>query len=259
LDSFEKLDEELSGGLKDIIIKFLRSDSYKFWRAEEAARVVALEACILCGEDASSTFRALNRSESSNELLRPYPTDASSGATSYCVKPFELESIVNNHPWLFSFIVAIETLPIAMSIATLNTDVDETQYPLVYVNKHFQWLVKYPREYIVGQKSSFCFIGTDILEDGITYEKKLRESMESCNMVEGLYITKSQDGKKFRNFIVAKPMSNRDWICKYFITIHHNVEELMRQEDDKLVKSFLSKMCIGSKLMRSLPLKIPEC
>jgi hypothetical protein len=246
----------LNGSLKDITIKFLRSKDYKLWRAEEAGRNVALQALISIGDYSLSCDRfCLN---SSNELLRPYPTDASSEGVLYCLNTFKMESIVNNHPWLFSFIVAIETLPIAMSIASVNTNVNETAYPLVYVNKHFQWLVKYPREYIVGQKSSFFLQGSDIMGDGLTYENKLAKSVVDLSVVEGVFSTESLDEKIFRNYCISKPMSSRGCQCTYIITIHRNIDDIFSGYSSTKfdLKSFLKKS-VGAKLIQMLPSVIP--
>jgi hypothetical protein len=230
------------------MLEFLKSDDFKLWRAEEAERVLALEACLLCGEESPCISRVFERSGS-------YATDNVLESTINCVEPHALESIVHIYPWFLSFIVAVDNLPIAVSIASVEIKDEELKCPIIYANKQFESLVHYPLEFILGKDSSFFCKGKDRSLNGLTYADELKNSVYSRTYIQNLY--HSPTGRKgkdmFRNLIVSKPMYNENKECKYVVTIHHNVENFSRLDRSEFSKPLVHVFRCARLLIHTLP------
>jgi hypothetical protein len=252
-----ELDKELEGRLQQITVKFLRSYEFKLWRAEEAAQVLALEACLLCGEKGFNFDRVFERVESSNKLLSAYTTDFSLESIVHCVEPHALESIVHIYPWFLSFIVAVDNLPIAVSIASIEIKDEELKCPIIYANKQFESLVHYPLELILGKESSFFLRGKFDDVQGKPYMTELEHAIKSRTLLKNLYRSPCGNERLFRNFIVSKPMYSHNEECEYVITIHHDVENFSDFDQHEFSKSFVHVLRSSRSMMRILPSIIP--
>ena len=119
--------------------------------------------------------------------------------------PFEMSAILKCDPWLFSFMVLAENLPISISISTACRS--RVGFPLIYVNRHFEKMTGYSRVEIIGGKCSFLQRNESEVRD--CEQESLDRFVECLSkaMPALVKITNyRRNGTKFRNFVAIKPL-----------------------------------------------------
>mmetsp|Transcript_8309 Transcript_8309/g.13955 ORF Transcript_8309/g.13955 Transcript_8309/m.13955 type:complete len:286 (-) Transcript_8309:171-1028(-) len=154
----------------------------------------------------------------------------------------ELDRLFSSGSWLASLLVAVETLPICVSIATANSN--RRGFPLIYVNNYFEVTYGYTREEIIGQNCRFLQGGKSEPES----IRRLSTALREAKPVKVSITNFRKDGMPFRNLLAMKPIFDDSGEYRYVVGIQFDVSK----ED-----ATPAKLKLADELMKMLPDIIP--
>mmetsp|Transcript_1662 Transcript_1662/g.1739 ORF Transcript_1662/g.1739 Transcript_1662/m.1739 type:complete len:422 (-) Transcript_1662:487-1752(-) len=172
-----------------------------------------------------------------------------------CNEAQEMQSIINKcddlavkdfaeeRSWLFEVIIAMEYLPIAISIFLPAND--NKQYPCVYANKFHEKIVQIPQDRIVG-------LHTGGLDQYLTTSDFL-SSIETAITQAGSSIA-IVDCLDDRHIVGLKPILDEDHTCRYIVCIHEPCGNTLStcKKMDNLLMIIPSEFVIKKKRERNL-------
>ena len=155
----------------------------------------------------------------------------------------ELDRLYASGSWLTSLLVAVENLPICVSIATASKK--RRGFPLIYVNACFERTTGYTRKEIIGRNCRF-------LQSEVSEPESLQRLTSSLAEAKPLKVSITnirKDGAAFVNFLSLKPIFDDAGTYRYVIGMQFDVT----QSD-----ATPAKLKLADELMKMLPNEIPS-
>ena len=152
----------------------------------------------------------------------------------------EKNELLAANSWLAELLVAVESLPVCVSLSSAR----QAGFPLIYVNAFFEKTTGYSREEIVGQNCRFLQAGRSERES----IEKLSTALRSASPVKVSITNFRKDGMPFRNLLSMKPIFDDAGEYRYVVGVQFDVT----QSD-----STPAKLKLANELMKLLPDVIP--
>ena len=134
----------------------------------------------------------------------------------------EIPNLFQTGTFLFSFIAAVENLPLSVTISTGRKE--RYGYPLIYVNKQFEFMTGYERSVVIGANCRFLqrrIHGHSALEsDNIN---SISSSLRNAEPVKIVITNYRKDGTPFKNLLMLKPLFNKQGVCMYVIGLQFDL------------------------------------
>ncbi|KAJ1436487.1 hypothetical protein B484DRAFT_358721 [Ochromonadaceae sp. CCMP2298] len=145
--------------------------------------------------------------------------------------------------WLASLLVAVETLPVCVSIATASRD--RPGFPLIYVNHYFETTSGYLRDEIVGRNCRFLQSGRGEAEA----IKQLSEALRDAKPIKVSITNYRKDGTPFRNLLSMKPIFSEEGEYMFVVGVQFDVTQ---------ADATPAKLKLAEELIKMLPDVIPS-
>jgi PAS domain S-box-containing protein len=174
-----------------------------------------------------------------NSSQTSFTGSGSTGDVLRSMEPNEANVILLSSPWLLGLLSAVEDLPISFSLATASKD--RLGFPLIYVNRYFEYVTGYDRSEVIGQNCKFLQY-EDSQQKSVN---KLANSLKSCLEVKTVIRNKRKNGEKFVNYVCCKPVLDIEGKCAYVVGFQIDLKKDPRCKD-QLIQ--MSKF-----LMRAIP------
>jgi PAS domain S-box-containing protein len=117
----------------------------------------------------------------------------------------ELDKVLVSSNWLREMLVAVEHIPICVTVAAASMAMPG--FPLLYVNSAFESTTGYTRQEIIGQNCRFLQLGR---LDGEVAEQesitRLSRSLSEAKQVRVAITNYRKDGTAFSNLLAMKPI-----------------------------------------------------
>ena len=128
-------------------------------------------------------------------------------------------SLLSADHWLAAFVVAVETLPVAVTLAT--ADRQRPGFPLLYANRAFEMMSGHRRESVIGGKCDFL---QSRLTEAIPSERAKLEAVSralaSARPIVMPLTNCRADGNYFVNVLGLRPVFDAGGQYRYVIGIH---------------------------------------
>jgi PAS domain S-box-containing protein len=204
--------------------KFLKSRQYEDWKTRDVSVKVTSEA---------------RKAELVNNLPFYTPIEARVfGQALSSVDMQEVEKILESGSWLSSMLLAVENLPVCVSISTARKD--RPGFPLIYVNAAFERVTGYKRDEIVGQNCRFLQSGKAEQES----IDRLTVALRDAKPVRVAITNFRKDGMPFKNLLSMKPVFDENGKYCYVIGVQFDVT----QED-----ATPAKLKLADEVIKMLP------
>lgn len=189
--------------------QFLLSPNYKHWKANETAAAAA----------ASKDKATGGKPPTANlPFHTPIETKIFDKAIS-SVDVTEVDRMLETGSWLSSMLLAVENLPVCVSLSTARKD--RPGFPLIYVNKAFEKVTGYKREEIVGQNCRFLQAGKAEQESIDRLTVALRDSKPVRVAITNF----RKDGMPFKNLLSMKPIFDEEGEYRYVVGVQFDVTQ----------------------------------
>lgn len=117
----------------------------------------------------------------------------------------ELDKVLTSSNWLREMLVAVEHIPICVTVAAASMAMPG--FPLLYVNRAFESTTGYTRQEIIGQNCRFLQLGK---LDGEVSEQdsinRLSYALSEAKPVRVAITNYRKDGTSFSNLLAMKPI-----------------------------------------------------
>ena len=134
----------------------------------------------------------------------------------------EVSRIMKSGSWLLTFISAVESIPICVTISTASKE--RIGFPLIYVNKHFESTTGYTRNEILGANCKF------LQRDGSGHRgaeadsiQRLSYALRNATSIKVAITNFRSDGSPFRNLLAIKPVFDLNGEYKYVIGVQFDL------------------------------------
>lgn len=218
----------------DFLIPFLHSKLYSCWRAIERSHASAITI-----QDLSRSIKppsydgfedSITPTESSSRQSVCSPRDLSLAAFSTLHESCVSELLGHRCEWLISLLSAVEGLPMSVFLCKASGD-----FPLVFVNKHFQSLHGFRSSHVLGKS---------IVEGLLCRKSTKRESIERIEIsqkrrsscVEKATFT-TFNGAQLDGHVAFKPIS--DGYGKYAYVLGMQIAENEYEKKDTNIDELL--------------------
>jgi len=136
----------------------------------------------------------------------------------------EIDRILRSGTWLFTFVAAVENIPMCITLSTARKD--RIGFPLIYVNRYFEDMSGYSRSDIMGANCKF--LQRDMY--GITRAEpesvqRISFALRSAEPVKVAITNFRRDGTPFRNLLAIKPVFDQHGAYQYVIGVQFNISE----------------------------------
>jgi PAS domain S-box-containing protein len=150
-------------------------------------------------------------------VSRPRPLKDLIACALRTVDPKEMQFLLQSGSWFQDLVVAVEDLPISVTLATARED--RRGFPLVYVNKSFERETGYSRKEIVGQNCRFLQ-SRDTEREQV---HKIQYALRCAQPVKVALTNVRKDGEEFVNLLAMKPIFNSHGIYSYVVGVQYDV------------------------------------
>lgn len=171
-------------------------------------------------------------------VSRPRPLKDLIACALRTVDPKEMQYLLQSGSWFQDLVVAVEDLPISVSLATARED--RRGFPLVYVNKSFERETGYSRKEIVGQNCRF--LQSRETEREQIY--KMQTALRCAQPVKVALTNVRKDGEEFFNLLAMKPIFNSHGIYSYVVGVQYDISHQ---------KASLRELRVVNELLTFLP------
>eukprot|EP01041_Mallomonas_annulata_P006387 gene6387-12923_t len=207
--------------------KFIGSEQYKEWRDREAQEVIAIAP--LSTATSTTPLRTIEKSRSGSKLASIVPIDQSTSQktprspdsfASRCfqfINPTAVDRLFGTGSWLTTFVSAAEGLPICVTLA--DADKSRPGFPLIYVNKVFEFSTGFDREKIRGRNCKFLQSQTSERSS----VRLISQSLANMAPVRVVITNTKKDGTQFRNLLALKPVVDLDGNYCYVVGVQFDI------------------------------------
>lgn len=129
----------------------------------------------------------------------------------------ELQFMLRTGNWLHDLIVAVEELPLCVTLATAREE--RRGFPLVYVNKTFERVTGYDRKEIVGRNCRFLQSRKTEMEQ----IRKLQYALRCALPVKVALTNVRKDGEEFINLLAMKPIFDSHGVYSYVVGVQYDI------------------------------------
>lgn len=154
-----------------------------------------------------------------------------------------VDRFCSSESWLESFTIAVEQLPMCMSIA--NADGARRGFPLIYVNSHFEQVTGY-RRYEVLSKNCKFLQGSGVAEPESV--QRISYALKNAQPIKVSITNVRKDGTHFKNLLSLKPIFDNTGKFRYVVGTQFDVS----QPD-----ATPAKLQLIDEVMRMIPTVIP--
>lgn len=137
----------------------------------------------------------------------------------------DLESLLETGDWISDLFVAVEDVPICVSLATASPD--KPGFPLIYVNKRFESVTGYSRSECIGRNCKF--LQTEESEESNV--NAIRMALKNAQPIKSSVTNKKKDGTLFLNLLTLKPVFNARGIYSYVLCVQLDISNEMNVKD----------------------------
>lgn len=146
----------------------------------------------------------------------------------------------NSSEWMADILVAVENLPVCVSIASARQD--RRGFPLIYINKQFTVTTGYDRGEILGKNCRFLQCDEETQVEQI---QKLSIALRDRKPVKVAITNKRKDGTTFPNYLALKPIFDKNGDYSFIVGCQYDLSAkpiISKTQDLKLVDDVLSIM-----------------
>jgi len=136
-----------------------------------------------------------------------------------------------------TFITAVESLPICITLATANKD--RIGFPLIYVNSYFETSTGYKRQEIMGANCKFLQRDSSGSRRSETQSiDRLAFALRNASPVKVAITNFRKDGIPFKNLLAIKPVMDLAGEYQYVIGVqfdisnHKNCAQTLKLADE---------------------------
>ncbi len=150
----------------------------------------------------------------------------------------EIDKLLESGSWLTSLLVAVENLPVCVTLAT--ADKNRPGFPLIYVNSYFEKITGFSRSEIIGQNCRFLQGGKSE-QDSI---ERLSDALRNAKPVKVAITNFRKDGMPFKNLLAMKPIMDEHGRYRYVVGVQFDVTQ------DEATPA---KLKLADEVMRMMP------
>lgn len=154
-----------------------------------------------------------------------------------------VDRFCSSESWLESFTIAVEQLPICITIA--NADSARRGFPLIYVNAQFEQMTGYRRYEILSKNCKF------LQATGVTEPESVQRisyALKNAQPIKVSITNVRKDGTHFKNLLSLKPIFDNTGKFRYVVGTQFDVS----QPD-----ATPAKLQLIDEVMRMIPTVIP--
>eukprot|EP00607_Mallomonas_marina_P004454 CAMPEP_0182437004 /NCGR_PEP_ID=MMETSP1167-20130531/84738_1 /TAXON_ID=2988 /ORGANISM="Mallomonas Sp, Strain CCMP3275" /LENGTH=434 /DNA_ID=CAMNT_0024629753 /DNA_START=106 /DNA_END=1410 /DNA_ORIENTATION=+ len=134
----------------------------------------------------------------------------------------EIDRILRSGSWLFTFVAAVENLPICITLSTARKD--RIGFPLIYVNKYFEATSGYSRTDIMGANCKFLQRdGSGIIRSESDSVERLSNALKNAEPIKVAITNFRRDGTAFKNLLAIKPVFDTKGEYEYVIGVQFDI------------------------------------
>lgn len=153
-----------------------------------------------------------------------------------------LDRFCSSQSWLESFTIAVDQLPICVTIA--NADGTRRGFPLIFVNKQFEQVMGYARYEVLGKNCKFLQAATAEPES----VQRIAYALRNAQPIKVSITNSRKDGTPFKNLLALKPIFDNTGKFCYVVGTQFDVG----QPD-----ATPAKLKLIDEVMRMIPTVIP--
>ena len=143
----------------------------------------------------------------------------------HTVDYLEIERILEYGSWLFAFIAAVENIPVCITLSTARKD--RLGFPLIYVNRYFEYTTGHDRTSIMGASCRFLQRnrqGVAVTElDSVQRISQALHHAESSRVAITNY---KRCGTPFRNLLAIKPVFDMNGEYQFVIGVQFDLSSI---------------------------------
>ena len=134
----------------------------------------------------------------------------------------EIDRLLRSGSWLFTFVAAVERIPICVTLSTARKD--RVGFPLIYVNKYFEETSGYLRSDIMGANCKFLQRdATGIARSEGDSVERLSNALRSAEPIKVAITNFRRDGSPFKNLLAIKPVFDLKGDYQYVIGVQFDI------------------------------------
>lgn len=154
-----------------------------------------------------------------------------------------LDRFCSSASWLESFTIAVEHLPICVTIA--NADgASRRGFPLIYINEQFEQNMGYARHEVLGKNCKFLQASTAEPES----VQRISYALKNAQPIRVAITNTRKDGTPFKNLLALKPIFDNTGKFCYVVGV---------QFDSSQPDATPAKLQLIDEVMRMIPTVIP--
>lgn len=134
----------------------------------------------------------------------------------------EIDRILRSGSWLFTFIAAIENIPVCITLSTAR--MDRAGFPLIYVNRQFEVISGYNRSDIMGANCKFLQRDRlGMVRSEADSVERLSAALRKSEPAKVAITNFKRDGTPFRNLLALKPVFDLHNNYEYVIGVQFDI------------------------------------
>lgn len=134
----------------------------------------------------------------------------------------EIDRILRSGSWLFTFIAAVENIPVCITLSTAR--MDRAGFPLIYVNRQFEVISGYNRSDIMGANCKFLQRDRlGMVRSEADSVERLSSALRKAEPSKVAITNFKRDGTPFRNLLALKPVFDLQNNYEYVIGVQFDI------------------------------------
>ncbi len=131
----------------------------------------------------------------------------------------EISALVGDKSWMSDLIEAVDDISLCVTLASALPE--HRGFPLIYVNKTFERITGYDRNFIVGKNCKFLQCDESEPEQ----IAQLSEGLRLAKPVRVALTNVRKDGSRFFNLLAMKPVCDAEGRCCFVIGVQYDISQ----------------------------------